>query len=291
MKKWMLALALTGGVMTLGACNNAANGNSGETVAETKAGNVTKDDMYNLMKDKAGQQALQQLVYEKVLSDKYKVTDEEVNKKIDELKRDLGPNFEAAIAQYGYKSEEDLKETFRIGLLQEKAALKDVKVTEKEMKDYYDNYKPEIKARHILVKDEATAKTVKEKLDKGAKFEDLAKEYSTDTGSAAQGGDLGWFRPGTGKMVEEFDTAAAKLKKGEISEPVKSEFGYHIIQVTDIKEKKSYEDMKKDIEYEVKSAKVTPEMINEAMQRELKDANVKIKDKDLKDTFETGTQQ
>ncbi|WP_059172922.1 peptidylprolyl isomerase [Bacillus sp. FJAT-27445] len=291
MKKWMLALALTGGVMTLAACNNAANGNSGETVAETKAGNITKDDMYNLMKDKAGKPALQQLVYEKVLSDKYKVTDEEVNKKIDELKKELGSNFEAAIAQYGYNSEEDLKETFRIGLLQEKAALKDVKVTEKEMKDYYDNYKPEIKARHILVKDEATAKTVKEKLDKGGKFEDLAKEYSTDTGSAAQGGDLGWFRPGTGKMVEEFDVAAAKLKKGETSEPVKSEFGYHIIQVTDIKEKKSYEDMKKDIEYEVKSAKVTPEMINEAMQRELKDANVKVKDKDLKNTFETSEQQ
>ncbi|WP_409274255.1 peptidylprolyl isomerase [Neobacillus sp. SCS-31] len=291
MKKWMLAVALTGGVLTLGACNNADNGNGGETVAETKAGNITKDDMYNLMKDKAGQAALQQLVYEKVLSDKYKVTDEEINKKIDELKNDLGPNFEAAIAQYGYQSEADLKETFRIGLLQEKAALRDVKATEKEMKEYYDNYKPEIKARHILVKDEATAKTVKEKLDKGEKFGDLAKEYSTDPGTAAEGGDLGWFRPGTGKMVEEFDNAAAKLKKDEISEPVKSQFGYHIIQVTDIKEKKSYEDMKKEIEYEVKSSKVTPEMINEAMQRELKDANVKVKDKDLKDTFKTSEQQ
>ncbi|OCA84352.1 peptidylprolyl isomerase [Bacillus sp. FJAT-27225] len=298
MKKWMLALALTGGVLTLGACNNTDNG-SGEVVAESKAGDITKDDLYNLMKDKYGSPALQQLVYEKVLSDKYKVTDEEVDKKVDELKNDLGPNFEMALAQYGFNSEDDLKETFRIGLLQEKAALKDVEATEEEMKEYYENYKPEIKARHILIGTEnqtpeaaeKTAKEVKARLDKGEKFEDVAKEVSTDTLSAQEGGDLGWFQPGTGKMVPEFDAAAAKLKKGEISAPVQTEYGYHIIQVTDIKEKKSYEDMKDEIEYQVKVAKLTPEMINEAMQRELKDAKVKINDKELKNALESNPQQ
>ncbi|ALC91951.1 peptidylprolyl isomerase [Bacillus sp. FJAT-18017] len=290
MKKWMLAFALTGGVLTLGACNNTDNG-SGEVVAESKAGNITKDDLYELMKDKYGSPALQQLVYEKVLSDKYKVTDEEVNKKIEELKADLGDQFEMALQQYGYNSEEDLKETFRIGLLQEKAALKDVEATEKEMKEYYENYKPEIKARHILVKDEAAAKAAKARLDKGEKFEDVAKEVSTDTLSAQQGGDLGWFQPGTGKMVPEFDEAAGKLKKGEISAPVKTEYGYHIIQVTDIKEKQSYDKMKDEIEYQVKVSKLTPEMIDAAMQEELKAADVEIKDKDLKKALESNPQQ
>lgn len=84
-------------------------------------------------------------------------------------------------------------------------------------------------ARHILVKDEATAKTVEDRLAKGEDFATVAKELSTDTGSAAKGGDLGWF--GKGAMVAEFETAAFSQKVGEIGPPVKSQFGYHIIQV------------------------------------------------------------
>ncbi|MDQ1147187.1 foldase protein PrsA [Bacillus sp. SORGH_AS 510] len=283
MKKWILALSIAGGVLALSACNQGGS----ETVAESKVGNVTQEELYNTMKDKYGNQALQQLVYEKVLSKKYKVTDKELNEKIDQLKADLGANFETTLAQYGYKSEADLKKTMKLGMMQEKAAMKDVKVTDKELKDYYDNYQPEIKARHILVADEKTANEVKKKLDGGAKFEDVAKEYSTDTASAQNGGDLGWF--GTGKMDPDFEKAAYALKVNEISAPVKTQFGYHIIQLTDKKEKKSFEDMKKEIEYQVKSSKLTSDSINKAMQRELKAANVKVSDKDLKDALKPQT--
>ncbi|MCH6265275.1 MULTISPECIES: peptidylprolyl isomerase [Neobacillus] len=279
MKKWIMALTLASSILALSACNQ----NGSETVAESKAGDVTQEDLYKAMKDKFGNQALQQLVYEKVLSKKYKVTDKELDDKIKQIKEDLGSNFEMTLAQYGYKSEADLKKTMKLGMLQEKAAMKDIKITDKELKDYYDNYQPEIKARHILVADEATANTVKQKLDGGAKFEDVAKEYSTDKASAQNGGDLGWF--GTGKMDPDFEKAAYALKVNEISAPVKTQFGYHIIQVTDKKEKKSYDEMKKDIEYQVKSQKLTTDVINKAMERELKDANVKINDKDLKDAL------
>ncbi len=84
-------------------------------------------------------------------------------------------------------------------------------------------------ARHILVADETTAKTVLSLLAAGSKFNTLAATYSTDTGSKDKGGDLGWF--GKGAMVAEFETAAFSLKVGEISQPVKSQYGYHIIQV------------------------------------------------------------
>jgi parvulin-like peptidyl-prolyl isomerase len=84
-------------------------------------------------------------------------------------------------------------------------------------------------ARHILVADEATAQKVRERLLKGEDFAKVAEEVSTDTGTKTKGGDLGWF--GKGKMVPEFETAAFSLKVGEISQPVKSQFGYHIIQV------------------------------------------------------------
>lgn len=277
MKKWILALTLAGGVIALSACNNQ---NGTDTVAESKSGNVTKDELYQAMKEKYGEQTLQELLNEKVLSKKYKVTDAEVNQKVDEIKGQAGANFQMLLMQNNIKDEKELKKIIKSQLLMEKAASKDVKVTDKELKQYYDNYKPEIKARHILVKDEKTALEVKKKLDAGEKFEDLAKKYSTDTGSAQNGGDLGWFGPG--KMVPDFDKAAFALKVNEISAPVKSEYGYHIIQVTEKKEKKSFDQMKKQMEEEVKASKLSGDVINKAMKRELKDADVKIKDKDLK---------
>jgi len=84
-------------------------------------------------------------------------------------------------------------------------------------------------ARHILVDTEGEAIAVKELLKNGSDFARLAREFSKDTGSGAQGGDLGWF--GRGTMVTEFEDVAFSLPIGEISEPVKSTFGYHIIQV------------------------------------------------------------
>jgi parvulin-like peptidyl-prolyl isomerase len=84
-------------------------------------------------------------------------------------------------------------------------------------------------ARHILVADEAAAATVIARLEDGADFDKLAQEFSTDTASGAKGGDLGWF--GKGAMVAEFEEAAFSMKIGEISKPIKSQFGYHIIQV------------------------------------------------------------
>jgi peptidyl-prolyl cis-trans isomerase C len=87
----------------------------------------------------------------------------------------------------------------------------------------------EVHARHILVEDEATAKQIAERAKKGEDFLALSKEFSKDPGSAADGGDLGWFTKD--KMVKEFSDAAFKLEPGQISDPVKSQFGWHIIKV------------------------------------------------------------
>ena len=276
MKKWILSLSLVAGIIGLTACN----GNSdADIVATSSAGDITKDELYDAMKKTGGQQALQELLYTKVLSKKFKVTDEELKAKVDEIKEQAGANFEMLLAQNNIKDEKELKEVLKSQLLIEKAGLQEVKVTDKELKDYYENLKPEIKASHILVADEAKAKEIKGKLDAGGKFEDLAKEFSTDTVSAANGGDLSWF--GAGAMVPEFEKAAYALKVNEISGPVKTENGWHIIKLTDKKEKESFEKMKDKVEKEVKLSKVDNTVIQKVIDRELKAAKVEIKDKSL----------
>lgn len=88
----------------------------------------------------------------------------------------------------------------------------------------------EVHARHILVPDEATAKAIIAKLDKGADFARLSKQYSKDPGSAQDGGDLGWFKKD--EMVPAFADAAFALKDGQITQtPIHTQFGWHVIQV------------------------------------------------------------
>ena len=89
-----------------------------------------------------------------------------------------------------------------------------------------------VKASHILVPTQDEAQTIKTMLDEGEDFAILARQYSKCP-SKAMGGDLGYFR--RGQMVKEFETAAFNLPKGQISEPIQTQFGWHIIKVTDKK--------------------------------------------------------
>ena len=113
-------------------------------------------------------------------------------------------------------------------------------VTDADIKAEYDKFAAanggkEYRARHILVEKEADAVKLIADLKKGAKFEDLAKKNSKDPGSGANGGDLDWAAPGS--YVKEFSEAMVALAKGKVTEkPVKSQFGYHIIRVDDIRE-------------------------------------------------------
>lgn len=110
-------------------------------------------------------------------------------------------------------------------------------ITEADARKIYDKQikaipaKEEVKAAHILVKTEAEAKDIIEKLNRGEDFATLAKENSLDPGSKDNGGSLGYFSKG--QMVPDFEAVAFKLKKGEVSDPIKTRFGYHIIKVSD----------------------------------------------------------
>ena len=144
---------------------------------------------------------------------------------------------------------------------------KNLKISDEEMKKYYeehkkDYYKDEVKASHILIStvddngkelSEAKKKEAKKKAEEilkkaknGEEFSELAKDNSDDTGSASQGGDLGYFTKG--QMVQPFEDAAFSLKSGEISDIVESEYGYHIIKVYDkIDKQLTFDEVKDEI--------------------------------------------
>ena len=115
-------------------------------------------------------------------------------------------------------------------------------VTEAELKTAYEQVKgqfsgKEYKVKHILVEKEADAKSLIAKIKAGEKFEDLAKANSKDPGSAVNGGDLNWMNPQA--LVPEFSKAMVALDKGQMTDkPVKSQFGFHIIKLEDVRESK-----------------------------------------------------
>lgn len=156
------------------------------------------------------------------------------------------------------EDEEEFKdqlEKFKEGLIKQYAVnkiLAEVKITEEEMKEHFeknkDNFKnPEsITSSHILVDSEEKANEIIKEINEGKSFEDAAKEYSTCP-SKDQGGNLG--ESARGKMVPEFEDAAFAMEVGSLSQPVKTQFGYHVIKLYDKKEatNSSYEEVKEQI--------------------------------------------
>ncbi|QUG42740.1 peptidylprolyl isomerase [Psychrobacillus sp. INOP01] len=284
MKKTVLTLTLAASVLALGACSEDS-ADSSEVIATSKIGDITQNDLYEEMKSSIGDQAFQLLAIEKVLSNKYEVTKEEVNTQLEADKEQYGESFEPMIAQQGY-TEESYKKFLELNLLQEKALIEDVKVTEDEIKAEYENIKEEINVRHVVVEDEETAKKVKAELDSGKDFAEVAKEYSIEEPAQTTGGDLGWITKTT-NMDEDFLKGAFALEKNVISNPIKSSFGYHIIEVTDKRTiEETYEDKKAEIEKQLKLEKADQSTLLPKVAKMMKDADIVIKDEDLKTSLD-----
>ncbi|MDG1436605.1 MAG: peptidylprolyl isomerase [Rickettsiaceae bacterium] len=130
----------------------------------------------------------------------------------------------------------------------------------------------EIKTSHILVDTEEKSKEIKKKLNKGSKFEELVKEFSKDEGSKANGGELAYTRKG--QLVPEYESKAFSMKKDEISDPVKSQFGWHIIRVLDIRDIKI--PSKEEVEREIRG-KLSSDAIEAYVAKLAEKANVQYK--------------
>ncbi|HDR7797100.1 peptidylprolyl isomerase PrsA [Bacillus tropicus] len=269
-------------ILMLAACGQK---NSSATVATATDSTITKSDFEKQLKDRYGKDMLYEMMAQDVITKKYKVSEDDVDKEVQKAKSQYGDQFKNILKNNGLKDEADFKNQIKFKLAMNEAIKKSV--TEKDVKDHY---KPEIKASHILVSDENEAKEIKKKLDAGASFEELAKQESQDLLSKEKGGDLGYFH--SGAMTPEFETAAYKLKIGQISDPVQSPNGYHIIKLTGKKDLQPYNEVKDSIRKNLEAERIAdPTFSHKLLQKELKKANIKINDSELEDTFTLAREQ
>lgn len=118
------------------------------------------------------------------------------------------------------------------------------KVSGDVLKNYYEAHREafrEVRASHILVENEEAARAVKRKLDSGADFAELARKVSKDARTGPAGGDLGYFTKN--EMLSEITATAFKLRVNQVSEPVRSSYGYHLVKLTDVREPKKFEEL------------------------------------------------
>lgn len=218
-----------------------------EVVAKVGDQVITKDELYERMLAQGGEQLLNSMINEIVIDLEAKkagvnVSSSDVDEELEAMIESYGgvDSFNEVVSYYGYNIE-DMKNNISLNLKLKGLLSPRLEISDEDVRDYFDenleNFmeKEEIRASHILVEEKELAEELFAKLQAGEDFEELAKEHSID-GSAQAGGDLGFF--GRGAMVQEFEEAAFGLKVGEISKPVQSQFGYHIIKMVEKKEAK-----------------------------------------------------
>ena len=269
----VLGIVLILGVIFLSTGCKAKLKNGEEVAVKINNKNITADNLYKELKNKYAKNIIIDMIDKKIFDDIYKNNEEieeKVKNKMEYLKKSYGDNWETTLKNAGYDDEDKLEDEMRLSYQRTKAVddyLKD-NISDKEIKEYYENeYVGDISASHILIKvatdgeDGLSDEDAKNKandlinqLNDGADFATLAKENSDDTGSAVNGGDLGYFNKG--QMVEEFEKAAYNLGVNEYTkEPVKTTYGYHIILKTGEKEKESLDKAKDTIKEKVLAKK------------------------------------
>lgn len=214
-------------------------GQDGKTIEETLKSNI-----------------VEKLIMEKLVEKETKdmnitVTDEEIQKKLDEYAIKMGgqEKFDEFLVTNNI-SKEFFYENMRKEILVDKHReniVNNVNILEEDAREFFEENKEalvEVKASHILVSSEEEGKKILERLKNGENFANLATLESLDSGSAAQGGDLGYF--GKGQWLSEFEVAVFALEIGETSDLVKTEVGYHIIHLEDKKD--TYEELKDKID-------------------------------------------
>jgi len=270
-KGWMIASIILAAALIIVLIKPPFSKADGETAVATVNGqDITKNQLYDKLVEAGGESTLQSMITTTIVDQEAKkanvtaITDADINAEIEELKTQFGGEaaLNSALDQSGMTLD-DLKKQMPMQVQLRKILEPQVKVTDEEIKTFYEANKAtydtaeQVRASHILVETQAEAEAIIKQLKEGADFAALAKEKSADTGSKDNGGDLDFFTREA--MVPEFSDAAFKLKVGEVSGAVKSEYGYHIIKVTDRKEAhtSTLEEKKEDVRKTLVTQKIS----------------------------------
>ncbi|SDJ75478.1 peptidylprolyl isomerase [Alkalibacterium thalassium] len=283
MKKMLFGAVACSGLLLAGCA-------SSPEVASTEAGRVREDELFERMKNEVtqsgmtyGEQMLQQILLEDILDHAYgdEVSDEDIDAELEKEAEPYGglEEFEEMIAMQGM-SLDDVRNSVRTSL-QVRAAIQDhVEITDEEIEEAYENYTIDSTVAHILVEDLGLAEEIIDELNDGADFGELVAEHSMDTGTIESDGEL-VLEPG--RFVPEFEEAAMELEEGEFTqEPVESQFGYHIIKLVEEGEKGTLEEERETIEAMLIDSYMQDQaVVQEAIGKLVRDANVQISDEDL----------
>lgn len=242
-------------------------------------------------KDKLKENILEKLIVDELINQeidnkKIAITDEEVNNLYEQTIKDMGgqEQYEEFLKQQNITDDfikDSIKKDYKQQKLEE-AFYKENKVTEEEIKDFYDANKERLikySLSQIMADNEEDAKKLYDKLEAGEDFAELAKNESSDTYSAANGGNMGEVQAST--MPEEFLNAVSATEIGSYSKVFKSDMGYHIVKVDDKKDQ--LEDLKTEIEQTLKSQKFIEYMKDLRANADVKKMDLpEIKDEDVK---------
>lgn len=300
-KSMMMALGLAC-FATLAACNNESSPGDDTPVVIIDGTEISEVAFVDELKTKHGDSVLQEMIRNHVLDqavETVEISEEEIEEELNMLRNEFKVAYEieddegivdALQNQFNLDVEsldEFVEEFLLPPLALQKLTTEGINVTAEDIRAYYDEneeqFGEQIRASHILVEDEDTANELLERIEAGEDFADLAREYSTDPGSGARGGDLDFF--GSGVMVGPFEEAAFALEIGEISEPVESDFGFHIIKVTDKRDQ--FEDYEEEIEQLLiqQQSKSTDEVMAELIEN----ADINIQDPRFSHLFNSET--
>lgn len=290
--------------------------NGKDAVVTLKAGDIAVDDVYNRVKERYALTSLLELVDTEILDKEYKTTDEiekDVKNQIDSMVKQYANGDEQAFLEQAYNAwgvdtMDELTEYMTLQHKRNKAVEDYAKslVSDDDINKYYDEkIFGDISAKHILItpevsssgtdqeKKEAEEKALKEakevinKLNNGEDWDKLAKEYSDDESNKEKGGLLPDFTRGS--MVEDFENAALELEKGKYTtEPVKTQYGYHIIYKLDQKDKPELKTVKDDIIETLGKEKTNDDATIQvtALEELRKKYKMNIQDDSLKDQYE-----
>lgn len=261
----MIALPVALSAMLVG-CSD-----SSDYVATVEGEKILQTELDEALREQYGAAILDTLITNKIVELEAKkqdiaVSDEDIQAEYDELVESYGgeDSIKEVLEANGL-TEDAVKENIRIYQLTKSVIATSIEITDEEVEQYFEdnkeNYEQEeqVVASHILLEDEATAKEVLAKVKAGEDFAELAKEYSIDTATNEDGGDLGYIS--RNQMDEAFEEAAFALKKDAVSEIVQTSEGYHIIKVTAKvpAEEAVFEDVKDEVYATVLESRVSEE--------------------------------